>query len=588
MRMLKNLHLKEFLRVMKMMRKKLPLFIVLLVITSSIFSIHQILISFVNKDMINAVVKKDTHLLIRAVILAAVALGLACILDPMFYYIKERNTKQTINNIRQEVFSHVERLPAAYFETKHTGDLISRINNDVNVFEPVYTWQLSTLLTSVLWGVGSCIFMFLLSWQLTLLMMVLGLASAGVNLLFSAPLRKVGDSIQQSIGNLTQFLSDILAGFRVIKIFSISESILGKYLEENDRLQGYGNDRAKRNAQMNGLNYLLSTFSLIGVFIVGAFMTARGTIDFGTVIAIVTLQNGVAFLFINFGNFFSSLQGSLAGAARVFEILDEKLEPQVYSVEGAMQSKAMISLENITFGYDQRESVLNGLQLSVREGQVAALVGTSGGGKSTVIKLLLGFYAPGAGNISIAGKALGEYTLEELRAFMSYVPQDAYLFDGTVEENIGYGRPGAGREEVEAAAKAANAHDFILECKDGYDTRVGERGIRLSGGQRQRIAIARAILKDAPILLLDEATSSLDSESEQLVQQALNDLMRERTVVVVAHRLSTIEHADIICVIEDGRVVEQGTHEELLVRMGSYQKLHALQFRQDEPVELAG
>lgn len=586
--MIAKLHLKEFCRLLSMMRSRLPLYIVLTLLSSSVYSVHQILISFINKDMINAAVGKDTALLTRAILMAVAALVLACILDPLFVYFKERTIKKTINNIRLEVFSHVERLPAAYFETRHTGDLISRINNDVNVFEPVYSWQLSTLLTSILWGVGSCVSMFLLSWQLSLLMIVLGLASAGVNLLFAEPLREIGDRFQQSVSSLTQFLGDILAGFRVIKVFNIGPTILGKYLEENDHLRRIGNRRAAKNAQMSGLNYLLSTFSLIGVFVVGAFMTARGSIDFGSVIAIVTLQNGVAFLFINFGNFFSWLQGSLAGAARVFEILDERTEPKEYAVGGTTQTNAVIAMENIRFGYEGRENVLNGLQLTVREGQVAALVGASGGGKSTVIKLLLGFYAPGAGSIDIAGKALVEYTLEELRTLMSYVPQDAYLFDGTVEENIRYGKPDAATEEVKAAAQAANAHEFIMSFKDGYETRVGERGIRLSGGQRQRIAIARAILKNAPILLLDEATSSLDSESEQLVQQALNDLMKGRTVVVVAHRLSTIEHADVIYVIEEGRVVEHGSHEELLSRMGSYRRLHALQFRQDEPAGLAG
>jgi ABC-type multidrug transport system fused ATPase/permease subunit len=216
--------------------------------------------------------------------------------------------------------------------------------------------------------------------------------------------------------------------------------------------------------------------------------------------------------------------------------------------------------------------------VSAQRGQIVALVGPSGGGKSTVLKMLLGFYCPQAGSIVVEGRPIGSYPLEQLRERIAYVPQDAYLFDGTIEENIRYGRLDASDEELEAAARAANAHGFIVEQPEGYQTVVGERGAKLSGGQRQRIAIARALLKDAPILLLDEATSSLDSRSEQLVQQALDTLMKGRTTFVVAHRLSTVQHADAICVVDDGKIVERGNHLDLLEKKGLYRQLYETQF----------
>jgi ATP-binding cassette, subfamily B, bacterial len=298
-------------------------------------------------------------------------------------------------------------------------------------------------------------------------------------------------------------------------------------------------------------------------------------------LAVINLLNGVVFMFTSLGNFIAQIQGSLAGANRVFELLDEPVEPERYVLKKTEDTAAMVELQDIGFSYNGTDRVLDGVSLSIGKGQMAALVGPSGGGKSTVLKMLLGYYPPQEGNIVVNAKSIGQYSLTELRDMMAYVPQDAYLFDGTVEENIWYGRPKATREEVIAAAEAANAHGFITELPEGYATKVGERGTRLSGGQKQRIAIARALLKNAPILLLDEATSALDSESEQLVQDALNRLMQGRTTIAVAHRLSTIRHADVIYVIEGGEVVEKGNHTELAEGEGLYNRLYELQFKLD-------
>ncbi len=320
-------------------------------------------------------------------------------------------------------------------------------------------------------------------------------------------------------------------------------------------------------------------------------------IEVGTIAAIIQLQGNANTLFFGLGHVITGLQSSLAGAGRVLQLLTTPIEPVHRSLPKRPQGtvtagKGMVALKDVTFAYGEdaviKPAVLRGINLSVVQGEMVALVGPSGGGKSTLVKLLLGFYPLKQGDIVIAGKAVEQYTLAELRAHIAYVPQDAHLFAGTIRENIRYGKPDATETEIIAAAKAANAHDFILQSPHGYETLVGERGAKLSGGQRQRIALARALLKDAPILLLDEATSALDSESERLVQNALNKLIQGRTTIVIAHRLSTIEHTDVIYVMDKGRVVEQGQHYDLLAKGGLYKRLYESQFRRGEIETVCG
>jgi ATP-binding cassette subfamily B protein len=300
-------------------------------------------------------------------------------------------------------------------------------------------------------------------------------------------------------------------------------------------------------------------------------------------LALVQLNNPVQNLVYSLGGTVSRIQGALAAGDRILGVLDAEPEPARYpralgQPVGARHD-GVVAFEEVTFSYGDERPVLQGLSFDIREGQIAALVGPSGSGKSTIFRLLMGHYPVGSGGIAVLDKPIYAYDLSELRDVSAFVPQDAYLYSGSVLENIRYGNLDASEEDVIAAARASYAHDFILELPAGYETRVGERGARLSGGQRQRIAIARALLKNAPILLLDEATSALDSESEALVQQALNALMRGRTTIAIAHRLSTIENADVIYVVDGGRVVDQGKHRELVRKDGLYRHLYELQYR---------
>ena len=337
---------------------------------------------------------------------------------------------------------------------------------------------------------------------------------------------------------------------------------------------------------MLGVNYFLSVINSTGIFAVGTVLVVNQMTDFGTLTAMVALQMGIDSMILQIGPVIADLQRALAGASRLWEILDGPVEDDAAGsgrtpVDAAASDFPMVEISGVKFQYGQDQSTLDILALTAETGKITAVVGPSGSGKSTVFKLLLGFYPPDAGQIRIAGRPGTMYSRERLREMMAYVPQDAYLFSGTIAENIAYGKYGANMEEISAAARVANAHDFIMEMPDGYQSDIGEAGNKLSGGQKQRIAIARAILKNAPILLLDEATSALDAQSEQLIQNTLDSFVKGRTVLVVAHRLSTIQHADRIYVMNSGRVVESGKHAELIGSKGLYNALYEKQFRRE-------
>lgn len=584
MSMFVKINKNEVLRLLSFMKPRLVPYFTGLIGNAAASGSIMVILAFVMKDLIDAAVNGRTDLLIRAVILSSAAfIGLAMVV-PVLSCMQNSCVKKTLAEIRCRAFRHIEGMQAQSLENTHSGDLISRLTNDIQVIEQSYADQLYMVVYTVIQGISSAVFMLMMDWRISTVLILMGIVSLVVNSRFAGPIRRISDKIQENTGVLTERLSDLLAGLGVVKMFHLEGIITHKYNKANDDVTKLFMKRTRWNSLMDGTNFLLVWLNFGGVMTAGSFMVIDGTISFGILVAIVQLLNGVVIMFLQFGNYLSQLQTSLAGANRVFEILDTAPEPEKYDVEGVPLSKAMIEMKDVNFAYEKGKNILNNLSMKIDKGQVAALVGSSGGGKSTVVKLLLGLYPPDGGRLSIDGKPLNSYTLEQLRNMTSYVPQDAYLFDATIEENIGYGKPGASKDEIIAVAKAAYAHDFIMEQPEGYNTVVGERGTRLSGGQKQRIAIARALLKNAPILLLDEATSALDSESEQLVQEALKVLMKGRTTVAVAHRLSTIEHADVIYVIDGGEVAEQGTHDELLTNPGIYSRLYELQFKQNEAV----
>ena len=427
-------------------------------------------------------------------------------------------------------------------------------------------------------GVISLAIVFGLSWQLGLASSLLALVFFLASLPLSNSLRAITAKVQARLGGLTEALSDILASAPVTRIFSLGDIVTSDYRQKNARVLRLSLGRTALSAGLATLGILGFRGSQIVLISLGGSLALNNQLSLGK-IAFATQM--ISALFITLGTVYGRLQTSLAGADRVLEILAIPQEDREGTDSPSSDSRG-IAVKNLNFRYSTDAPVLEGVNFAVPPGKVYALVGPSGSGKSTLLQLLLGLYPPEQGEILVNGHNLATASLATIRDQIAYVPQSSWLYAASIAENIACAKEGATAAQIEAAARAANAHDFILEMPQGYDTPVGEGGSHLSGGQRQRIAIARALLKDSPVLLLDEATSALDTESESLVQQALDTLMAGRTTLVVAHRLSTIRNADQVLVLDQGKIVEQGTYEELLAKGGVYRRLYELQFYQDQ------
>jgi len=489
------------------------------------------------------------------------------------FLLLQRKVAEITAAIRLRLFSKLHDLPIGYFKTHHSGDILSRMTNDVNATVSL----LGDLPSRMLFEGAFCLvgagIIFLVDYRLGVVAVFSGILGVVANTIAAGRLREISRVLQEKQSLLTSAITDLFAGIQVIKSFSLYP-LMEKALHARSqevRLQGLS--RVNTQAILDGANFITSSLNFMGLLLVSAVLSLRGEVTVPEIVMIVQAQNGVERFFTNIGTHLTGLQSSFAAAERVVEILREEEEPERFGGMEA-QADAPIALKDVEFAYKDGAKVIAGVSLTADKGEMVALVGPSGGGKTTLLKLIMGFYGPEKGSISIMGHSLSEQSLDSARKHLSYVPQDAHLFSGTIADNIRLGKQRATDEEVVAAAKAANAHDFVMALADGYATKVGERGAELSGGQRQRIAIARAVIRSAPILLLDEATASLDSESEALVQEALVRLMEGRTVVVVAHRLSTIEKAHRILVVDEGRIVEQGRHSELLLANGLYRSLY--------------
>lgn len=506
------------------------------------------------QKIINAVMASDMALFKAALWLSVVVLaaGMAkCFITYTYMY----HIRQIMARLRMRVMTHLFHLPMSYFEGHHTADSIQKLCFNVEDIKTSLANRHSRFISPIIVGVSAIVIILLLDPVIGLMVLALSIISVRINMILSKPLRSMAVRIQKFLAACTESLTDILAGIDIIKMFPGARIMVTRYSDANADVEAQTMKRFRRMSDVQAVEWVFGFLSNIVILLIGVFMSFVGLVDFGTVVAILSLQDMVSYFLRNIGSAWGSLIDSFVLADRVFEILDQPVAPESYRNDGiemgvsSLKEDYGIVMSNVVFSYNESEKVLNGVDITVDRGKTAALVGESGAGKSTIVKLLLGFYPADGGTISILGKQLHDYTLDELRKNIAYVPQDAYLFTTSIKENIQYGRLDASDEEIIEAAKSAYAHEFIMAFPNGYDTMVGERGESLSGGQRQRIAIARAFIRNAPILLLDEATSALDSESEQLVQKGIETLMGERTTLVVAHRSSTIEKADMIYII---------------------------------------
>lgn len=539
---------------------------------------------FVIKDMVDQVLsEKNTTMLnwiVLSIIVVFVIRGIA------YYgqsYLMNYVGQRVIIDIRKAVFEKLQRLSMSFYDKHKTGTIMSYVTNDVSALQSAMVDNVVEMITETVILVASIVMMIYLDWKLFLVTF----ATFPVVLFFidsfGKRIRKSGSRIQEAAADITSVLQEVASSPRIIKSFVREGYEVDRFDKEN-----MNNFRANmKYAQLSStLTPTIEFVAAVGVSIIlwyGGNSVINGSITAGSLVAFLTYAVNISNPIKRLSRVIGNIQKALAAAQRVFDVLDLPED-----IKNAPDAKALLKVKgdvrfnDVSFAYNENEEVLSHVSFEVKPGEMVAFVGPSGAGKSTVASLLPRFYDAINGSITIDGQDIRKVTLDSLREQVGIVPQETVLFNGSVYDNILYGRLDATREEVEAAAKAANAHDFIMQLPDGYETMLGDRGMNISGGQRQRISIARAILKNPQILILDEATSALDTESERVVQEALDRLMVGRTSFVIAHRLSTIKNADKIMVLEKGQLIEQGNHDELMAMDGLYAHLYKIQYRSKE------
>jgi ATP-binding cassette, subfamily B, bacterial MsbA len=487
---------------------------------------------------------------------------------------------QILSNIREEIFTKMLHLDLAYLSNEAKGDLMSRITNDVEQVEHGGVMQLKGIIKEPLTIIVNFGILLYISFKLTIFVLLVLPIAIFLIARLAKSLRKHGINSQEMLGKILSTVEETLSGLKIIKAFNASEFIRKKFATQNQSFTKTIIYILNKGDLASPISEIVGVSTVCIILLYGGSLVLKSSPDltasqfFAYIAIFLQILNPAK----AFSSAVGSLQRGLAAADRIWEILD--VQPKIKNGENpiAIQDfKENIVFKNVSFSYNADRVILKNINLEIKKGKTIALVGSSGGGKSTLADLIPRFYDANEGEILLDGIDTKNYDLENLRKLMGIVTQESILFNDTIFNNIAFGIPNATQEAVIQAAKVANAHDFIIETENSYQTNIGDRGMKLSGGQRQRISIARAVLKNPPILILDEATSALDSQSERLVQDALNRLMKNRTSIVIAHRLSTIQQADEIIVIQEGEIIERGRHEDLLTNDGFYKRLNALQ-----------
>lgn len=575
--------MKNYLRLLayiKPYKKRLAAAVVCIIMAAG----ANLYLPWIIKDMIDDVLMSKDMLMLN---LIAAGILVVMFTRGVFYYgqsyLVSYVGQRVIIDVRSVLFRKFQKMPLSYYDKQQTGTVMSYITNDVSAMQSAIVDNLIELVTESSILIGSLAMMIYLDWKLSLLtLMTIPLVGFAMKI-FGRKLKRSSTVIQERAAEITSLLQESISAIRVVKSFVRETYEIRRFDEQNWRNFQAAMKNVKLTSLLTPTVEFLAAIAVTFIVWFGGYEVVNEVITAGELVAFLTYAVNLANPVKRLSRVYAAIQKAMAAADRVFEVMD--LDEKITDVPGAKPLppiKGQVEFKDITFSYKEGQPALQHISLKAEPGQMIALVGPSGSGKSTIANLIPRFYDVDSGTISIDGHDIRQVTADSLREQIGLVPQETMLFSTTVMENIRYGRLDATDEEVVEAARAANAEEFIKDLPEGYDTKLGERGLNLSGGQRQRLAIARAILKNPRVLILDEATSALDTESEKIVQDALDKLMVGRTSFVIAHRLSTIFNADQIFVVENGHLREHGTHEELLAAGGLYSNLYNIQFRQNE------
>lgn len=548
---------------------------------SLLISLIGIVYPIITRSMLNDLIPNRKYRLIVIFGLALLAVYVVRMLLNYFvqYYGHVMGVRMQAQ-MRSDMFNRLESLPYGFYDNHETGKIMSRMTNDLMDISELAHHGPENILISTITVITSFIYLSSINLPLTLIVFACVPFLIIISLALRTRMRDAFKKSRESIAEINASLESSISGIRVTKAFTNSEKEREKFEVGNNEFVSARRDAYKAMGQFHsGTSFITDIFNVV-VLIAGGLFLYNGEILFGDYSTFIVSIGLFVTPVMTLINFMEQYQNGVTGFERFIEIMDAAPECDAPDAVDCGRLEGSIELRGVTYGYDDTKDVLKNVTMKIGKGQTFALVGPSGGGKTTICHLIPHFYDIVSGELLIDGREIHTMTLESLRRNIGIVQQDIYLFNASIKENILYGRLDATDDEVVEAAKRANIHDYIMTLPEGYETQIGERGVRLSGGQKQRLSIARVFLKNPPILILDEATSALDNTTEIMIQQALDELCRGRTTIVVAHRLSTIKNADMIAVIDDGRIIEQGTHEELLAKNGLYSNLYHGQFRE--------